>query len=152
GAVAKSETSMADPRRESPNPLPAWKRYGIAAGTVALALGGALTASRLSLRNTEVPLFLFAVAITAWYGGRGPAAVAVVLSTSFFSYFFTEPLHSLYVSTADLPYFVLFVAFALLIAWFSAVRRGVEADLRLARDKLEIEVAERTQQANLLNL
>jgi PAS domain S-box-containing protein len=45
-----------------------------------------------------------------------------------------------------------FAAFASLVTWFSAVRRRVETNLRQARDQLQIEVAERTQQANLLNL
>ncbi len=40
----------------------------------------------------------------------------------------------------------------MLVTWFSAVRGRVESELRQARDKLEIEVAERTQQASLLNL
>jgi len=39
-----------------------------------------------------------------------------------------------------------------LVAWFNAVRRRVERDLRQAPDHLQIEVAERTQQASLLNL
>ena len=39
-----------------------------------------------------------------------------------------------------------------MIAWFSSRRRRIEQELREARDKLEIEVAERTQQASLLNL
>ena len=41
---------------------------------------------------------------------------------------------------------------AFLVAWFNAVRRRVERDLRQAPDHLQIEVAERTQQASLLNL
>jgi PAS domain S-box-containing protein len=45
-----------------------------------------------------------------------------------------------------------FILFALLITWFSAVRRRVERDLRQSRDELEKEVALRTQQASLLNL
>ena len=63
-----------------------------------------------------------------------------------------EPLHTLYISRADLPYFAVFATFASLVTWFSTVRRRVEEQLRQARDKLEIEVAERTQQASLLNL
>ena len=39
-----------------------------------------------------------------------------------------------------------------MIAWFSSRRRRIEQELRQARDELEIEVAERTQQASLLNL
>jgi PAS domain S-box-containing protein len=63
-----------------------------------------------------------------------------------------QPLHTLYVSASDLPYFAIFAAFASLVTWFSAIRRKVEEELRRARDGLEVEVAERTQQASLLNL
>ena len=128
------------------------QRYGIAVLSVAAALPLAVLLGKWNFRDVEVPLFLFAVALSAWYGGPGPSAVSVFLSTAFFSYFFTEPIYSFYVQAGDLPYFLLFVAFALLMAWFSTLRRRVEADLREARDRLEIEVADRTQQASLLNL
>jgi PAS domain S-box-containing protein len=128
------------------------QRYGIALLSVGVALPIAIVLARSGFRDAEIPLFLFAVALSAWYGGHGPAAVAVVLSTVFFDYFFTEPLYTFYIQAADLAYFVMFVCFALLIAWFSTVRRRVEVNLRDARDRLEMEVAERTQQASLLNL
>jgi len=78
--------------------------------------------------------------------------LALVLTTASFDYFFTEPLHTLLISRADIPYFIVFAAFASLVTWFSAIRRKVEIELRQARDHLEAEVAERTQQASLLNL
>ena len=137
--------------RESPQ-LSTAQRYGIAVFSVGIAAPLALVLARLHFRNTEVPLFLFAVALAAWYGGPRPAVLAVLLSSALFNYFFTEPLYTFYIQPADVPYFVVFVAFALLIAWFSAVRRRAEKNLREARDRLEIEVAERTQQASLLNL
>jgi PAS domain S-box-containing protein len=127
-------------------------RYGFAVGSFAIALGLTLLAQTHGFRNVEVPLLLFAVAVTAWYAGPGPAALAVVLSIAFFDYFFTEPRYTFYVTSSDVPYIIVFIAFALLIAWFSAVRRRVERDLRQARDHLQIEVVERTQQASLLNL
>src|SRR5712691_6966831 len=127
-------------------------RYGLAVASFGIALGLALLAQHYSFRNVEVPLLLFAVAVTAWYAGPGPAALAVVLSITFFDYFFTEPRYTFYVTRSDIPYLVVFVSFALLVAWFSAVRRRVERDLRQARDHLQIEVVERTQQASLLNL
>ena len=132
--------------------LSAVQRYGIAVLSVCIALSGALVLDRSNFRDPEVPLFLFAVALAAWYGGPGPAAVAVLLSSAFFDYFFTEPRYTFYVHAGEVPYFVMFLAFALLIAWFSALRRRVESNLRRTRDKLEIEVIERTQQASLLNL
>jgi len=68
------------------------------------------------------------------------------------SYYFVAPLYSLWISHAELPYFFVFATLGLLIIWFGTVRRRVESELRQARDNLEIEVAERTQQASLLNL
>jgi PAS domain S-box-containing protein len=127
-------------------------RYGLAAASFGIALGLALLAQRYGFHNVEVPLFLFAVAVTTWYAGPRPAALAVVLSIVFFDYFFTEPRYSFYVTRSDIPYLVVFMSFASLVAWFSAVRRRVEGELRQARDDLQIEVQERTQQASLLNL
>jgi PAS domain S-box-containing protein len=126
--------------------------YGLAAASFGVALSLALLAQRYGFRNVEVPLLLFAVAVSAWYAGPGPAVLAVVLSIAFFDYFFTEPRYTFYVTSSDIPYLIVFTSFALLVAWFSAVRRRVEAELLQARDKLEIEVAKRTQQASLLNL
>jgi PAS domain S-box-containing protein len=127
-------------------------RYGLAATSLAIALGLALLAERYGFRDVEVPLFLFAIAVTVWYAGTGPAILAVVLSSLAFDYFFTEPRYSFYVRSSELPYYSIFVLFALLLTWFAAVRRRVEAELLQARDNLKIEVAERTQQASLLNL
>jgi PAS domain S-box-containing protein len=127
-------------------------RYGLATTSFAIALGLALLTQRYGFHNVEIPLFLFAVAVTAWYAGPGPAVLAVVLSIAFFDYFFTEPRYSFYVTGSDIPYLIVFISFASLVAWFSAVRRRVERELVRARDELQIEVAERTQQASLLNL
>ena len=128
------------------------QRYGLAGLSVAIALGTALFLQRHSFRGVEFPLFLFAIALTVWYAGVGPAILAVVLSSLAFDYFFAEPLYTLYVRRSDLPYFIVFVLFALLLTWFSAVRRRVERELLQSRDELKQEVSVRTQQASLLNL
>ena len=122
-------------------------RYGLAVVSVALALGAALFVDRFNFRGVEFPLFLFAIAGTVWFAGPGPAVVALVLSSLAFNYYFTEPFYSLYVTAADLPYYVVFLLFSSLLAWFSAVRRRVERELLQSRDELAKEVAERTQQA-----
>jgi hypothetical protein len=57
-------------------------RYGLAVASFATALGLALLAQRYGFHNVEVSPFLFSVAITAWYAGPRPAALAVVLSPS----------------------------------------------------------------------
>ena len=135
--------------QNAPSPV---LRYGIAVLSVSVALGVSLLLERFHFRNVADPLFLFAIAIAVWYAGIGPAILAVVLSGLADTYFFIEPIYSFYITRDDLPHFVIFVLFASLLAGFAAVRRRVERDLIQARDNLEIEVAERTQQASLLNL
>jgi PAS domain S-box-containing protein len=135
-----------------PGPLSAIQRYSLAVLSVSAALGGSLFLGSRHVREVEVPLLVLAVAVAAWYGGAGPAALALVLSCIGFDYFFAEPLYTLDVSHKDLPYFIVFAVFASLVSWFSAVRWRIENELRQARDELQIEVAERAQQASLLNL
>src|SRR5215470_19708110 len=128
------------------------RRYGLAIGSVAIALGLALALSRYGIEEIEFPIFLIAVAVTVWYTGVGPAVVAIALASLAFNYYFTKPYHSFYLTREDVPYYAVFILFALLITWFSAVRRRVERNLVQSRDELRREVAIRTQQANLLNL
>ena len=139
-------------RPSLPKDLPPFQRYGLAVGSAAIALGIALVLRRYGLRDVEFPLFLFALALTAWFAGDGPAILAVVISSLAFNYFFTEPLYSLYIRSSELPYYFIFILFAILLTWFSSVRRRVEQQLLQSRDELEREVLERTQQASLLNL
>jgi signal transduction histidine kinase len=123
--------------------LSALQRYGLAILSVGAALGLALLVDRYNIRDVEVPLFLFAIALTAWYTGPGPAALAFALSSGAFNYYFTQPYYTLYVTSSDLPYYIVFLLFAALVAWFSVVRRRVERDLRQSRDDLENEVTQR---------
>jgi PAS domain S-box-containing protein len=150
GIEARQAMMQCKPRRSKA--LSRLQGYGLAVLFVSVALGGALLLEHFHFRDAGIPLFLFAVAIVAWYGGAGPAVLALLLSCISFDYFFVAPLYTLDVSLSDLPYFIVFASFASLVTWFSAVRRRVERELRQARDDLEIEVAERTQQASLLNL
>jgi len=71
-------------------------RYGLAALSVSVVLGGALLIEPLQLRN--ITLFLFAIAVAAWYGGTALAVLALLLSCISFAYFFVEPSHTLYIS------------------------------------------------------
>ena len=83
--------------------------------------------------------------------GTAPAVLAVVLSSTIFNYFFTEPRYSFYLAPSDRLEFIANILFALMIGWFSSRRHRIEQELRQARDELET-VAKRTQQASLLNL
>jgi PAS domain S-box-containing protein len=118
---------------------------------VAIALALALTIQFYGFRDVGLPLFVIAIALVTWHAGGGPSVVAVVLSTLCFDYFFTEPFYSFYVSSKDLPYFITFVMWAVIVGGFAAVRRRIETDLRETRDRLEVEVEHRAQQARLLD-
>ena len=127
-------------------------RYCLAVLSVSVALGVSLLLEHFQFRDVADPLFLFAIAIAVWYAGIGPAILAVFLAGFADTYFFIEPLYTFYITRDDVPHFVIFVLFASLLTGFAAVRRRVERDLVQSRDDLQIEVAERTQQASLLNL
>jgi signal transduction histidine kinase len=118
-------------------------RYGFSVVSVAIALGVAFALQHYQFRDVELPVLTVAIAFTTWYAGVGPSVLAVLLSSACFDYFFTEPLYSLNISTGDLPYFFIFVAWAAIVASFSAVRRRIEDSLRQARDNLHVELEQR---------
>src|SRR3984957_4116962 len=141
-ASIESNRAAAPLRSQRPKALTRLQRFGLAVLSVALALGVALLLGQFHFRDIEVPLFLFALAIAAWYGGPGAAAVGCGLSCVSFDYFFVEPLYSLDIAPSDLPYFTVFALFAALVTWFSTVRRRVERELLKTRDDLERRGAE----------
>ena len=118
-------------------------RYGFSVVSVAIALGVAFALQHYQFRDVELPVLSLAIAFTTWYAGVGPSALAVLLSSAFFDYFFIEPLYSLDISRRDLPYFLIFVLWAAIVASFSAVRRRIEGSLRQARDNLQAELEQR---------
>jgi signal transduction histidine kinase len=120
-------------------------RYGFAVASVVIATVVALVIQEYQFRDVELPLLVLVIGLVTWYAGNGPAVVCVLLSTAVFSYFFVEPIYSLYVSARDAPYFLLFVLSALIVASFSAVRRRIEDNLRHARDRLQDELEQRQQ-------
>jgi light-regulated signal transduction histidine kinase (bacteriophytochrome) len=120
-------------------------RYSLSVLCVAIALALALAGRYYGFRDMAAPLFCLAIVLVTWHAGAGPSVMAVLLSAACFTYFISEPRYSFVISPGDLPYFVTFTVWAVISAWFVAVRRRIEEDLRQARDHLQIEV-ERTKQ------
>jgi PAS domain S-box-containing protein len=135
-----------------PKSLPAIQQYGLAVLSVALALVLSLLLNRYGFQGLADLLFVLAIAITSWYADPGPALLALVSSFLIDDYFFIQPIYSFSMTSEDIPHFLVFALFASLVTRFAAVRRRVERDLLQSGDELEKEVAERTQQASLLNL
>ena len=117
-------------------------RYGFSALCVGLALGLSLVVQYYGFRDVGLPVFSLAVAVVTWYAGIGPAILAVLLSAALFDYFFVEPLYSFVVSLSDLPYFIIFTVWAVVVASFAEVRRRIEENLRHAREELELRAAQ----------
>ena len=112
------------------------QHYALAILSVGVALGASLVLEHFHFRVPSALLLLFAVAISSWYGGPGPAALAVLLSAITFYWYFVQPVRTFYVYWSEIPYFIIFTAFAALVSWLGTVRRRVEADLRQSRDVL----------------
>jgi light-regulated signal transduction histidine kinase (bacteriophytochrome) len=93
--------------------------------------------------DVKPPMFTLAIALATWYSGAGPSILAVLLSSACFDYFFTEPHYSFDITRNELPYYFIFIAWAIIVASFSAVRRRAEDRLRQARDNLLVEVEQR---------
>ncbi|HUJ70978.1 MAG TPA: DUF4118 domain-containing protein, partial [Verrucomicrobiae bacterium] len=70
-------------------------RYTFALISVALALSVGLLARHFGIREFEFAVFLFAIIVTAWNSGAGPAMVAVICSSLAYDYFFVVPIYSL---------------------------------------------------------
>jgi K+-sensing histidine kinase KdpD len=70
--------------------LSAIRGYGLGIITIAVALGIGLVTLQYGFRDIARPLFLLAIAPTAWYGGARAAAVTIALAIALFAYCFAE--------------------------------------------------------------
>ena len=118
-------------------------RYGLAVVSVAIAAGLGLLAESSGIPRGQLSLFLLAFTITVWYAGVGPGILNFILGSTAFNFFFTPPLWALDFTHQDLANYTVFLVFALVIGWFTSIRKGMEVDLRRSRDKLEAEAKQR---------
>jgi K+-sensing histidine kinase KdpD len=72
---------------ELPKELGPVAQYGVSVLSVAIALGLALVLERQGFRDVELPLFEFAIVLTAWFAGVGPSVLAVLLCCVCYTYF-----------------------------------------------------------------
>jgi two-component system CheB/CheR fusion protein len=136
------------------SPSSSLRRYLIAVGAVAVA-----TATRVALApvlQTRFPLlaFLVAIVLTAWYGGFGPAVLAVCLSWLSIDRFIVAPRGPVPLSGARwqsiFAFFVVGMAIALLGEALRAARRRAQASDMKARHVLEEQQADRERFARFM--
>jgi PAS domain S-box-containing protein len=130
------ETKTSAPKKSAPQHLLDRNvfRYGLALGSVALAVGVGLLAQHCGIGH-QFAMLLFAIAVAGWNGGLGPAVVAAVFSSLAYDYFFTPPTYQLGWTKYDLIDLALYISFAFLITWFREVRWRTEGKLRASEQK-----------------
>ena len=118
-------------------------RYGLAIAAFATALVLTLF-TRYASGNPTFFSFYISIFVSVWFGGRGPGWLAIVLAI--------VTVHSLFRGTGDLlavtgeklPTVLAFIICMVTADILSTHRHRAERALRLARDRLEITVRDRT--------
>jgi len=127
--VVRAEKSGAPPppRRWRWRPVPNWKQYGVAAGT--LAVVGLFNVLLAQLTGPRVPgfVFLLAVVLLALVLGRGPVLFAGAASALAWNYFFLPPKFTFIItSTEDGVLFGLYFVVAIVLGQLVARIRTQE--------------------------
>ena len=125
-------------------------RWVVAVVSVAAAAFATLWL-REAFQSTPNALFFCAIIFSSWFGGLGPGILAGVLSVLAIKYYGTPPLHTLAISTNELPRFLVFLAAAVFISWVSGQQKQAEKALRKAHDELERKVQARTVELRKTN-
>jgi PAS domain S-box-containing protein len=118
-----------------------------------LAVAVAIIAAEIMARllNTEpiASLMLCAVIFAAWFGGSGPALLAVVLGLLAFHYYLMSPADSFgwkndlsAVSISEVPRLLLFSITSLLVAFVISMQRKATEALRRSSDDLQAAMAD----------
>lgn len=110
-----------------------------------LTVGSALLLTLLLqplLKSTIFLLFFAAVAVSAWYGGMEAGLLATALSTLAVSYFFLEPVFSLFGASLDsIVRLGLFVLVTILINLLNSELRTAKQHLQMSLQKLQVSEA-----------
>ena len=110
-------------------------RYGTGALSPVVALLLALLLWPV-IKPFAMPLFLTAIVISAWQGGKGPGLVATLVSGLLIDYFFVTPQYRLGGAWDDLGRLAVFGLEGFLLSWLVVSRKRVEDEVRKSREEL----------------
>jgi PAS domain S-box-containing protein len=132
--------------------------YAMAVLSVAVAIIAAQLITRFLHTEPIASSMLCAVIFAAWFGGFGPALLAIALAVLAFHYYLAPPINSFTwkqdafaLDIAELPRLILFSITSLLVAFVISAQRKATEDLRRSGDDLHaaMENLKRTEAALL---
>jgi PAS domain S-box-containing protein len=133
--------------------------YAMAALSVAVAIVAAELVTRLLQAEAIALLMLCAVIVAAWFGGVGPALLAIALALSAIHYYLLPPINSfawkhnlLAVGISEVPRLILFSITSLFVAFMVSGQRAATSALRRSSADLQVAMEEqRRTEAALLH-
>src|SRR6202163_4884484 len=121
--------------------------YAVAVLSVAMAIIAAELITRLLHAEAIASSMLCAVIFAAWFGGFGPALLAIILALLAFHYYLVPPInsftwkHDLFaVGISEVPRLVLFFITSLFVALMISAQRKATETLRRSRDDLQVAI------------
>jgi PAS domain S-box-containing protein len=102
-------------------------RYGVAIGSVALALALKLLIDPLIVQDTPFLLVFGAIMVSAWYGGLGPGLFATALAALITDYFFLYPKNSFSNPSLEAAPLVAFMLEGVLVSSLATALRSAKA-------------------------
>ncbi len=130
--------------QQRPKP-PIISHYAVAALSVAVAIIAAELITRFFHAEAIASSMLCAVIFAAWFGGLGPALLAIALALLAFHYYLVPPINSftwkdgLFAGgMSEVPRLLLFSITSLVVASLISAQRRATETLRLSRDDLRV--------------
>jgi PAS domain S-box-containing protein len=121
--------------------------YAVAVVSVAMAIIAAELITRLLHAEAIASSMLCAVIFAAWFGGFGPALLAITLALLAFHYYLLPPInsftwkHDLFaVGISEVPRLVLFSITSLFVAFMISAQGKATEILRRSRDDLQVAI------------
>jgi len=111
----------------------------LSCGVAVLSVTAALIIARwleLHWETAPVSLFLFAVMLSAGFGGLGPGVLAMALAVLSFKYYFVRSIYSWAVETSEMPRLLIFAFSAFFALSLGAAQRRAARSFSHARDQL----------------
>ena len=123
--------------------------YAMAVLSVAVAIVAAELITRLLHAEAIASSMLCAVIFAAWFGGFGPALLAIALALLAFHYYLVPPInsftwkHDLFaVGISEVPRLILFSITSFLVAFMISAQRKATETLRRSGDDLQVAIAD----------